>query len=77
MPVTDEVISIYAGARGFLDDLPVSEVQEFEKGLLEKVKNQYAELYREIEQKKQLTDEARAKLDEIIQQFKGSRKKKA
>src|SRR5690606_6753356 len=34
MPVTDQVISIYAGTKGFLDDVPVSQVAAFEKAML-------------------------------------------
>jgi len=35
MNVVDQIISIFAGSRGYLDDLPVDQVAEFEKGLLE------------------------------------------
>src|SRR5581483_10299201 len=34
MPVEDQVISLYAGTGGFLDDIPVGDVQRFEKDLL-------------------------------------------
>ncbi len=74
MPVFDQVVSLYAGAGGFLDDLPVPEVQAFEKALQEKVKKDYAEFYRGLEQKRQFSDEDRVKLDDIIQQFKAGRK---
>ena len=35
MPVEEQVVSIYAGTAGFLDDLPVDEVRRFETELLE------------------------------------------
>ena len=35
MPVADQVLSIYAGVNGFVDDVPVNKVREFEAGLLE------------------------------------------
>ena len=34
MPVADQVLSIYAGVNGFLDDVPVDKVQQFEADLL-------------------------------------------
>jgi F-type H+-transporting ATPase subunit alpha len=35
MPVEEQVIALYAATRGFIDDVPVSRVREFEKKLLE------------------------------------------
>jgi len=34
MPVADQVLSIYAGVNGYLDDVPVDKVQQFETDLL-------------------------------------------
>jgi F-type H+-transporting ATPase subunit alpha len=45
MAVMDQVIEIFAGAEGFLDDLPVAEVSFFERGLLEYIKDACAETY--------------------------------
>ena len=38
LPVADQVLSIYAGVNGFLDNVPVNKIKEFEQGLLEYVK---------------------------------------
>jgi F-type H+-transporting ATPase subunit alpha len=35
MPVEEQVISLYAATRGFVDDVPVGRVREFERGLLD------------------------------------------
>jgi F-type H+-transporting ATPase subunit alpha len=44
MPVEEQVLSIYAGTNGFLDDLPVDDVRRFEAGLLEDVRTRHAAL---------------------------------
>src|SRR5205823_600668 len=60
--VTDQVVSIYAGTRGFLDDLPISKVQQFETGLLENVRSAHAAVWKELSEKKALDDALEAKL---------------
>jgi len=42
MPVEDQVVSIFAGVNGFLDDLPVEDVGRFEAELLEDVRARHA-----------------------------------
>jgi F-type H+-transporting ATPase subunit alpha len=44
MPVEEQVLSIYAGTNGFLDDLPVEDVRRFEAELLEDVRTRHAAL---------------------------------
>ena len=48
MPVEEQVISLYTGTNGFLDDLPVEDVQRFEAELLEALKTRNAGLLDEI-----------------------------
>src|SRR5687768_11401388 len=44
MPVEEQVVSIFAGTRGFLDDVPVEDVRRFEAGLLSDIKARHASL---------------------------------
>ncbi len=37
MPVEQEVIVIYAGTQGYLDDVPINRVQEFQTAILQYV----------------------------------------
>ena len=69
-PVTDQIISIYAGTKGYLDDLPISRVAEFEEKLLKYVKDEYSELYKELEDKKEMNEALESKLKELISAFK-------
>jgi F-type H+-transporting ATPase subunit alpha len=48
MPVEEQVISIYTGTNGLLDDLPVEDVQRFEAELLDVLKTRHAGLLDEI-----------------------------
>ncbi|HEX7928195.1 MAG TPA: F0F1 ATP synthase subunit alpha, partial [bacterium] len=68
----DQVLSIYAGTNGGLDDFPVSAVKKFETEWLTFVQNRHAALRKEIEQKGDISDDARAKLKAALEEFKKS-----
>ncbi|MCA9472863.1 MAG: F0F1 ATP synthase subunit alpha [Nitrospirales bacterium] len=70
LPVADQVLSIYAGVSGFLDDVPVNKIKEFEKGLLEYVKEKHSQVRDEITSKKKIDDEFGGQLKQIIGEFK-------
>jgi len=44
MPVEEQVVSIFAGTRGYLDDIPVADVRRFESELLEYMRTRHAGL---------------------------------
>jgi F-type H+-transporting ATPase subunit alpha len=68
MPVEEQVVSIFAGTRGFLDDLPVNDVRRFESDLLEEMRSRYTDLLGQIRETGGLPDEE--KLSQAINQFK-------
>jgi len=70
MPVEEQVISIYTGVSGALDDLAVSEVLPFERGFLPFVKERYPEIPKEIRATQDLSDETMRLLDKAITEFK-------
>jgi len=67
--VTDQIVSIFSGVNGFLDDLPLSRVEEFERALLKHVHDEHMEIWDELTTKKQLPP-VKDKLIEIIKNFK-------
>jgi F-type H+/Na+-transporting ATPase subunit alpha len=68
MPVEEEVISIYAGTRGFLDDLAVEDVRDFEAALLQYLRADRPEMLEQIRTTKDMpTGEA---LDDAIKEVK-------
>jgi F-type H+-transporting ATPase subunit alpha len=70
LSVEKQVISIYAGVNGYLDDLPVNDVRRFEADLLSFVENTHSDLLHTIRDKKELTKDAKQNLDGVIKEFK-------
>jgi F-type H+-transporting ATPase subunit alpha len=70
MPVDDQIIVIFAGTQGFLDDLPVEAVRAFEEGLLRYVRAEKQDLKKEIIEKKELDDALRSKISDAVSAFK-------
>ncbi len=69
MHVMDQIMSIYAGTRGFLDNLPVEEVGAWETGFLKYMHDRCQELVDELTAASDLTDEITAKLNAAIEEF--------
>ncbi len=68
----DEVISLYAGISGFLDDLPVERIRSFEAGLLRYVHAQYPGLCEVLARGERMSAETERALRAAIQEFKSS-----
>ena len=70
MPVEQQVISIYAGTQGFLDDIPVSRVAEFETGLLNFIDASHPGLRKDLADKPELTGELETAIKSAVTDFK-------
>lgn len=70
MQVTDQIIIIYAGTNGYLDDLPIEKVKEFEKKLLEYMKENHPAIKETIKKTGNLDTSTEQKLAEAIKEFK-------
>ena len=70
LPVEKQVVSIFAGTNGFLDDLPVEDCQVFEQALYEFMDSSYPTLGKEIVEKKQLDDALRWEIRKMLEEFK-------
>jgi F-type H+-transporting ATPase subunit alpha len=70
LPVEKQVISIYAGVNGHIDDIPVSDVRHFEADLLSFVENAHSDILQTIREKKELSNEVKKSLDDVIKEFK-------
>ncbi|MDP1730752.1 MAG: F0F1 ATP synthase subunit alpha, partial [Devosia sp.] len=66
----EEIAVIFAGANGYLDDLPVNQVGPFEKGLLGALRAKHADVLAAIATEKALSDDLRARLKAAIDEFK-------
>jgi len=70
MPVENQVMAIFAGTKGYLDDLPVEKIQEFREGFLGFVSSGYPDLGKAIATEKVLSDEVAELLGQVIEDFK-------
>ena len=75
MAVEDQIMIIYAGTSGGIDDVPVKQVREFEAAFLRLMADTHPEVGEEIRTKRQLTDGAKKVLDQAIQTAKGRLKR--
>ncbi len=69
LTVEEQVVSIFAGTQGFLDTIPVTQVQRFEKELLEAVQNGAPEILDDIRQTLALSDETADRLKNFLSHF--------
>ena len=70
MTVAEQVVTIYAGVKGYLDSIEISQIRSFEKGLLELVKNEKPELLDSIQKSGKIDENIDKTLSEIITNFK-------
>ena len=72
MPVENQVIIIFAAINGFIDDLPVEKVKEFENKLLNSIKTTNAELVNKLAKEKNFDDKMESEMKDAIADFKKS-----
>jgi F-type H+-transporting ATPase subunit alpha len=70
LPFSKQILIIYAGTNGFLDDLPVDQVRDFEAELYKYVDATNPGVLRTIMEKKILDDNLKAELSKIIKECK-------
>ena len=70
LPIEKQVVIIYAGAKGYLDDIAASEVVGFEEGLYSFIESKKPEIFTNIAEKKTLDAEIEASLRALIEEFK-------
>jgi F-type H+-transporting ATPase subunit alpha len=68
--IEQEVMVIYAGTQGFLDDVPINRVQEFQTALIAYVDSSAAEFRQNLAQKKELSPDIEAALKQVLADFK-------
>ncbi|MBO9501469.1 F0F1 ATP synthase subunit alpha [Brevundimonas sp. A19_0] len=69
LAVEEQVVSIYAGTRGYLDGIAVSDVGRFERELLARMHSKHAGILDAIRTKKALSPELEAELKDAIESF--------
>lgn len=70
MSAVEQVISLYAGTRGFMDEVPLDAVRKFETELLEFMRNSKGDVIKSITEKQALDAEIEGRLKAGIEEFK-------
>ena len=71
LSVSQQIISIFAGVRGLVDDIAVADIQKFESGLINFIEDKHKNLIDKIHDAKKLDDETEAQVKAAIEEFKG------
>ena len=74
LTVPEQVVSIYSGVNGYLDEISITEVGNFESEAIHEIKSKHSEILKSIGEEKELSDENAKKLkiffDDFLTKFK-------
>lgn len=66
----EQVMVLFAGTQGFLDDVPVESIRRFEEEFIRYIRDEKSDLTRQLGEKKAIDDELKPKLVSAIENFK-------
>ena len=69
LPMEEQVVSIYAGVNGYLDNVNVEKISQFESDLTNLIKSSHKDILKSIREEKVLSDSTEEKLKKVIQDF--------
>jgi F-type H+-transporting ATPase subunit alpha len=69
LPVEKQILIIYAGTSGFVDDLPLGALKKYEQELYTFIEMKQPDIYADILKKRELDAELRAKINKALEQF--------
>lgn len=69
--VAQQVVSLFAGVRGLLDDIEVADVKRFQDGLLNFIEEKHRGIIDSIEKEKKVDEATEEKLKTVIAEYKG------
>jgi F-type H+-transporting ATPase subunit alpha len=69
MPFEEQTVSIFAGTNGYIDDVPVNQVTHYEQAMLGHMRSHHAGLLTDIRDKRDLSDDTKAKLKDALAAF--------
>ena len=70
MSVANQVVIIYAASKGYLDDINLDKVKDFETGLLEHFQSKYSDALDELHKTGDIGEDLEKKMDSAIEEFK-------
>ncbi|MEM6962129.1 MAG: hypothetical protein AAF550_10390, partial [Myxococcota bacterium] len=69
IPVEEQIIAIFAGTHGFVDEIPVDRVLDYERDLVSWMRSERTELLAQIVEKKKLDDTLKQELKTALESF--------
>jgi F-type H+-transporting ATPase subunit alpha len=69
LAVEKQILIIYAGNRGFLDEFEIEQIKEYEKALYDYFENEHPELLKQIAEKKEISAELDQAISEAMKSF--------
>jgi F-type H+-transporting ATPase subunit alpha len=72
LPVEKQILIIFAGTNGFVDDLPAAALKKYEQELYAFVESRHAQLFADILKKRELDNELRERIKKVLEEFKGT-----
>ena len=70
MTVAEQVISVFTGVKGYLDDIDLNKIKKFEKDIIEKIKSEKPEIIDSIQSTGKLEDDNEKFLSKLIEGYK-------
>jgi len=70
LPVEKQIVIIYAGTNGFVDEIPLTALKKYEQELYSFVESKHPDIFAEILKKRELDSELRAKMNKALEEFK-------
>ena len=64
-----QILILYAGTRGFLDNYPADVVEKYEAGLYSFIEDRYPQIYTELEEKQEITEDIDKLMDEALKAY--------
>ena len=71
LPVERQILIIYAGTNGFVDELPATALKKYEQELYSFIESRHPDIFADILKKRELDGDLRAKLTKALEEFKG------
>ena len=70
MTVAEQVISVFTGVKGYLDDVELNQIKKIEKDIISKIKSEKPEIIEDIQSSGKLDEKNEKNLSQIIENYK-------
>ena len=70
MTVAEQVISVFTGVKGYLDDVDLSKIKKFEKDIIDKIKSEKPEIIDSIQSSGKIEENIEKILIQVIEDYK-------